>query len=153
MPGAYGSTSPQLTPGGPAANNKTYSNSSAADGGSKQAMTYSFASGMDDRAYEQLSSKLLDDSAAGARRGAKDHWVNASEVLAGSGGSGLASKRSSSGASGIGAGALGAFSFGGKPAGPTASVSPRWVTYFTSGAGKGLSKRAVQYCTPGQSAD
>lgn len=131
MPGAYSSTSPQFTPGGPAANIKPYGSSSTAgggvntDGSGKQAMTYSFASGMDERAYEQLSSKLLDDSAAGARRGAKDNWVNASEVLAGSGGSGLASKRSSSGASGIGAGALGAFAFGGKPAGPTASVSPR----------------------------
>ncbi|KXZ44639.1 hypothetical protein GPECTOR_64g133 [Gonium pectorale] len=49
----------------------------------------SFGSGMDDRVYEQLSSKLMDGSQApSARRG---NWVNATEVL-----SGMNSKRSSS---------------------------------------------------------
>ncbi|GFR40398.1 hypothetical protein Agub_g950 [Astrephomene gubernaculifera] len=73
---------------------------------------YSFGTGMDDRLYEQLSSKLLDESQApSARRG---NWVSASEVLSGAAGpgggggsnggagSGMNSKRSSGGVSNFG---------------------------------------------------
>ncbi|GIM06636.1 hypothetical protein Vretimale_10899 [Volvox reticuliferus] len=68
--------------------------------GNAQPTKYSFGTGMDERLYQQLSNKLLDESHAPSTR--RGNWVSASEVLSGGGGgggSGHNSKRSSSGIS------------------------------------------------------
>ncbi|GLC61577.1 Glycosylphosphatidylinositol anchor attachment 1 protein [Pleodorina starrii] len=80
---------------------------------------YSFGSGMDERLYQQLSNKLLDESQAPSTR--RGNWVSASEVLSGGagggGGSGHNSKRSSSGLSNH---PSGPYQYGkGNPAGPS----------------------------------
>ncbi|EFJ40059.1 hypothetical protein VOLCADRAFT_120064 [Volvox carteri f. nagariensis] len=74
-------------------------NNSSGGGAPAPAAKFSFGSGMDERFYQQLSNKLLDESQApSARRG---NWVSASEVLSGGGG-GAAGSGGGSGSGGGG---------------------------------------------------